>query len=129
MKRIISSILICFICVMLMPFGYVSADDSGEWWKTYDAADNAFDYYIEGDPGDMSDADFFGVWDRENGIWTTESLFAYDLYPGLEPVKEAVMDGDYDLAKEELQAYYSSVKGERVWHLRLPSDLRPAPAS
>ncbi len=114
MKRIISSILICFICVMLMPFGYVSADDSGEWWKTYDAADNAFDYYIEGDPGDMSDADFFGVWDSENGVWTTESLFAYDLYPGLEPVKEAVMDGDYDLAKEELQAYYSSVKGERV---------------
>lgn len=129
MKRIISFILICVFSVMLLPFGYVSADDSrpDNWWKTYDVPE----YYIPTIPEDQipsdrgryirTDEEFFGAWDTENDAWAIEPLFAYDLYPGLAPVKEAVMAGDYDTAKVELQAYYSSVKGDRV--KRITSDL------
>ena len=126
MKRIISYVLISILSVMLLPFGYVSADDSGEWWKTYDAADDAFDYYIDGDPMNITDEEFFGVWDDENYSWISEPCFSYDLYPGLLPVKEAAMDGDYELAKEELQAYYSSVKEERAPKVTNYPGSRPA---
>ena len=37
-------------------------------------------------------------------MWTSKPYFRYDDYVGMLPVKEAAMEGDYLLAKDELLA-------------------------
>ena len=51
------------------------------------------------DPNHMSDTEFFGEWDGSN--WTTEGKLDYSIET-LKPVEEAVKNGDYSAAKEEL---------------------------
>jgi len=72
-----------------------------------------YDYYIAEDPMQISDEEFFGVWDSTLQKWTSEPYFRYDEFPDMLPVKNAVLDGDYDLAKEELLTYYRSVQPSR----------------
>ncbi|MBQ4631015.1 MAG: S-layer homology domain-containing protein [Clostridia bacterium] len=60
------------------------------------------------DPMDMSDEDFFGVYDKASGEWINKGVFDYDCQNELADMSEiesAVMDGDYDRAKEEFLTY------------------------
>ena len=54
----------------------------------------------------MSDEDFFGVWDSEEGIWTNEGAINYDYADELSLTEEYVKSGDYDSAKQALLYYY-----------------------
>ena len=54
----------------------------------------------------MSDEDFFGVYDSQTETWTNPGKFDYDKYPDMQSVKDAVMQGDYELAREECMNYY-----------------------
>ena len=63
------------------------------------------------DPQYMTDEEFFGVY--SDGSWTTEGKLNYD-YDGLEGIEEAVMAGDYKLAKERLLYYFQNRKSSTV---------------
>jgi len=65
------------------------------------------------DPMDMSDEDFFGVYDKESATWTNKGVFDYDCVnelANMSAVKSAVMDGNYKCAKEEFLAYMKKRK-------------------
>ncbi len=51
-----------------------------------------------------TDADLFGKYENEE--WVIESMLNYEDFPGLMPVESAAMEGNYELAKEELLKYY-----------------------
>ena len=54
----------------------------------------------------MTDEEFFGVYDAQSETWTNPGKFDYDKYPDMQSVKDAVMQGDYELAREECMNYY-----------------------
>lgn len=60
-----------------------------------------------------TDEFFFGVWDAENEVYTTEGKLNYDFVSpygyNLYNVEQAVKAGDYQKAKEELLQYYRNV--------------------
>ena len=58
------------------------------------------------DPQHITDADFFGVWDREAEEWTDEPMFDYFRFPEMSDVENAAKLGDYETCKEELLKYY-----------------------
>ena len=112
MNRIISFALMFSIAVMLLSsVNFVSADNSD--LILYNPPESTFDYYIEGDPQDITDEEFFGVWNKDAQIWTSKPYFDYDKYEGLAHVEYAVKEGNYDTAKDELLSYYRSVREDR----------------
>lgn len=113
MKRFVSFIVVASIILTFMtPFVSYAADNSD--LITYEQPKDAFDYYIEGDPQDISDEDFFGVWNTTEKAWDKTPYFAYDRFDEMLPVKTAVQEGDYDAAKDALLEYYRSVQDTRV---------------
>jgi len=113
MKKIISfALLVCMLITLTPVFASDNGADTSEL-ITYDAPDNWDDYVIDSDPMQITDEEFFGVWDKNLEKWTSKPYFRYDDFADMIPVKEAVMEGDYDRAKDELLAYYQSVAPER----------------
>ena len=80
---------------------------------------------IEKDPMQISDEEFFGVWNHKTCTWEQESYFDYNKYPELFSVKEAVQKQDIKKAKEELLAYYRRLQSKRV-SLNVPKPPRKA---
>lgn len=118
MKKLIAfALLVCF-AVALSP---VSAFADTSDLITYQQPTSWNDYVIDKDPMQISDEEFFGVWSTELEMWTTKPYFRYDDFEGMLPVKEAVMSGDYMLAKDELLAYYQAVLPQRS----LPQSTHP----
>lgn len=68
--------------------------------------DSTFGYTLKGDPGYISDREFFGEWDAANNKWTVNPKFDYGAYPNMAPLETAVKNGDYAEAKEALFNYY-----------------------
>ncbi len=66
------------------------------------------------DPDYMSDEDFFGKYD--NGQWTNFGTLDYERIAELAPVKAAVQQQNYELAKEEWLQYF------RDKRMRIPSE-------
>ena len=109
MKKLISfALLICMLVTITPVFASETGADTSEL-ITYDAPDNWDDYVIDSDPMQITDEEFFGVWDKELEKWTSKPYFRYDDFADLLPVKEAAMEGDYELAKDELLKYYQAV--------------------
>ena len=79
-----------------------NSDDKGLYSKICAEKIEFADYYT--DPGLITDKKFFGVWSGTD--WTTKPMLNYTEYPGLSPVKNAVVSGDYTTAKSELLRYY-----------------------
>ena len=75
---------------------------------------------IMGDPGFISDEDFFGKWDNASGTWIKKPYFDYDYAPEMAYVEGAVKDGDYEGAKALLFNYYCE-KEERLQRTPLGS--------
>ena len=113
MKKLISfALLICMLVTITPVFASETGADTSEL-ITYDAPDNWDDYVIDSDPMQITDEEFFGVWDKELEKWTSKPYFRYDDFADLLPVKEAAMEGDYELAKDELLKYYQAVAPDR----------------
>ena len=62
------------------------------------------DYYK--DPNVISDAVFFGVWNKGTEAWSTVGKLDYAAYDELSGVEECAKNGDYSTAKEKLLIYY-----------------------
>ena len=95
MKRAVSALL-C-IAVAFANVALVNADSA----KVYSFSD----------PGFMSDADFFGVYDSTQKRWTNAGKINYEAPSGtaglsMDDVKKAVMNGDYASAKIAYKQYY-----------------------
>ncbi len=114
MKRLITfALLICLLLTITPISASASQEADLSELVTYDQPDNWDDYVIDSDPMQISDEEFFGVWDKELEKWTSKPYFRYDEFPDMLPVKEAVMEGDYARAKDELLIYYQSVAPDR----------------
>ena len=61
----------------------------------------------------ITDQDFFGVFDPSAGEWKGSPMINYTYAPDLEPVCDAAKTGDYGLAAERLLSYYRLRKFER----------------
>jgi len=114
MKRFFSYvILLCLVCTLIPSAVFAEGEVlDNSHLITYDKP-GPYDYYIDEDPMQISDEDFFGVWDKESQKWVSKPYFRYDEFPDMAKVKEAAQDGDYDLAKEELLTYYREVAPSR----------------
>ena len=88
-KIVIYTLLVCF-AITLSP---VSAFADTSELITYEQPKNWYDYVIDKDPMQISDEEFFGVWDSELEMWTSRPYFRYDDFDGMLPVKEAAMEG------------------------------------
>lgn len=119
MKRILSLILTnCLIATYFLTpasaaeepnidfSGLISITEAGEEYfeknkEFYDTIGASFcDPQREG----YTDEDLFGKY--EDGVCITQSMLNYEDFPALAPVESAAMEGDYDLAKDELLKYY-----------------------
>jgi len=112
-KRLITFALLFCMLLTVMPVSASEEEADTSELITYDQPDNWDDYVIDSDPMQITDEEFFGVWDKDAEKWTSKPYFRYDDFADMLPVKEAVMEGDYDLAKDALLAYYQSVAPER----------------
>ena len=108
-KKIIC-LLLTFIMLTSSAAFVFASDEASESGEKYVYRDDTYDFEMMADPMDVTDEEFFGVWDWESGSWTTESWFKYDEFPEMSKVVDAVKNGDYDLAKDELRKYYISRK-------------------
>lgn len=115
MKKLISVLLLCSMLFTLVPSVALADENQKSELLTYEPPTDAFDYYIDDrDPMQITDEEFFGEWNSEINYWTKIPYFDYEKYPAMAAVEEAAMAGDYTRAKDELLAYYRSVKDERV---------------
>lgn len=106
LKKLISFVLICIMVISAFPLSSFAVNDT----YLYETIENYIGYDYS-DPNDISDENFFGVW--ENDSWVKEPDFDYESFPELEAVCEAAKVGDYELCKEELLAYYRVALRER----------------
>jgi len=93
------------------------ADDEIYYYEGPWNEDGTFDYYyypIYDDPNYIKDEEFFGVWNEAENAWSTLPMLSYSEFPGLSKVESAAKSGEYDIAKEHLQAYYINIKEERT---------------
>lgn len=114
MKKILGYVLTLCLILTLVPSA-VFAEDApldNSHLITYKKP-GPYDYYIDGDPMQITDEEFFGIWDEDAEEWVSQPYFRYDEFPDMLPVKEAAQSGDYDLAKDELLEYYRGVQYER----------------
>lgn len=98
-KKLIVGILTGMIFLSILPV--CSFAEEAEYLSDTIEKYAQFDY---SDPDDIADDVLFGVW--ENDAWTKEPYFRYDEYPEMEKIEEAAKNGEYELCKEELLAYY-----------------------
>ena len=112
-KRILSFML-SFIMVSVIA-GEIPAMAETVWSQEQYYIDsitkyNDFDY---SDPQHISDKEFFGEWDAQEGMWKEDYIpyFWYEEFPGLSKVEEAAKNGDYETCKEELLEYYREKSG------------------
>ncbi|MBP1963203.1 alginate lyase family protein [Paenibacillus aceris] len=54
----------------------------------------------------MNQADFFGIWDEAEVLWSTPGKWNYAEFPELKPVEDYVKLGDYDNAQIALLDYF-----------------------
>lgn len=107
MKKLLSLVLAFLImtsCLSTVTFADEGAyDENGK----YIYRNDTYDFPMLGDPQNVTDEEFFGVWDEENQEWSIESYFNYEEYSEeLADVISAAKDGDYELAKKKLMDYY-----------------------
>ena len=57
------------------------------------------------DSSSMTDAEFFGEWDEENGEWKTKGKLNYTNFPALSEVEHYARLGEYQNAKSEFLYY------------------------
>ncbi len=62
-------------------------------------------------PSAMSDEAFFGKWDQDTETWLIPSKLDYQYSKELGPVEQAVKQGDYEQAEQDLLYYYQSREG------------------
>ena len=79
---------------------YVNDVTINSYTGSYNSSNKVYNRYT------MSDQTFFGVWDAQKEVWTTEGKFNFAKYPDLADVETAVKQGDYDAAKLALYNYY-----------------------
>ena len=89
------------------------------WYTMPDTYDG---YPLYGDPGYITDENFFGVWDAASQTWSTPGCFRYADYPAMAEVEAAVKLGDYAAAKTALLSYYRSVADTRISRASKPAD-------
>ena len=111
MKRLLSLVLILCFAVTFMPSSVFASEDLSDL-ITYEMP-GPYDYYIDKDPMQISDEEFFGVWDDAMQMWTSKPYFRYDDFPAMAAVKQAAQAGEYEIAKDELADYYRSIQNER----------------
>lgn len=135
MKRFISAILALSIIFSLVAFNVTVSAKMGEnstnmnifkptddpiyWYEQPRNDDGSYDYYgypLYGDPQDIPDEEFFGKWDELENMWVNVPYFKYAEYPDMAKVEEAAKAGNYELAKEELLAYYKIYGEQRIEH-------------
>ena len=68
-----------------------------------------FGYPMYGDPMDIADEEFFGIWDEYTNMWSVPPKFRYPEYPDMAAVEAAAKVGDYETAKYELREYFKGV--------------------
>ncbi len=114
MKRLIGFVLILCLAFTMVPSAVFAEDTpvDNSHLITYKMP-GPYDYYIDGDPMQITDEEFFGVWDYAMQRWSSQPYFRYDDFPDMIRVKEAAQAGQYDVAKNELLEYYRSVKDQR----------------
>lgn len=113
-KKIIASFLvICFFvnCTYSVSF---AANSVPVYTGGYEGGLSQSDFFLQsvqqysnydyGDPGAMSDEDFFGKW--ENDKWIKNGVWNYAAFDGLRAVEEYAKAGNYEFCKEELLEYY-----------------------
>jgi len=86
--------------------GFASAVDGGAeyYQQVMEKYQYGFDSYT--DPQFLTDEYFYSQYDKETGEWIEKGLINYDDFPEMATMKEAVMEGDYEKAKELYLAYY-----------------------
>ena len=72
-----------------------------------------FAYPIYDDPQDITDEEFFGIWDEMDNRWVLGPYLRYPDFPDLVKVEEAAKIGDYETAKKELLTYYKGIGTQR----------------
>ncbi len=115
MKRVLGYILILCLAFTMVPSAVFAEDTvvDNSHLITYEMP-GPYDYYIDSDPMQITDEEFYGVWDDTMQRWSSEPYFRYDDFPAMIRVKEAAQAGQYDVAKDELLEYYRSIKDQRV---------------
>lgn len=91
---------------------YQPTDDPVYYYQPPVDENGEHDYYgypMYGDPMDITDEDFFGVWDEYSNTWVIEPKFRYSAYPDMALVEAAAKLGDYETAKYELKEYYLGI--------------------
>lgn len=73
--------------------------------ELFDGADEAAENTFT-DVSDMSDEEFFGLWDPEKNEWDIEGKINYSYAPELAEVERLVKLNSYSMAKDALFAYY-----------------------
>jgi len=111
MRKILSLTIVLVMIMTVIPTAgiLVSASENGVNSFSIAGTESLYsefaDYYD--DPNWITDEDFFGVWDEENGTWIKESYFNYEKYSEeLAEVEEAAKAGNYALAGEKITDYY-----------------------
>lgn len=72
------------------------------------------------DPYHLSDESFFGVWDSENEVWSTEPIFKYANMTDADKSQRAIelaKQGSYDGIKEILYEYYRTRTGTASYEI------------
>ncbi|MBR3934592.1 MAG: S-layer homology domain-containing protein [Clostridia bacterium] len=93
MKKIISFLIVFTI---IFSYCFIPQDTKAAFLDTIEPP-----RYWE-DPQQITDENFFGVYDREGEVWKNPGLLCYS-NPLLSNVKSSAMKGDYDEAKENLR--------------------------
>lgn len=104
LKKIMALVLTCALLISVFPLNTIAAEDN----YLHDTIDQYADFDYS-DPYDISDEDFFGVWDDAAGDWSKIPCFSYEDYPDMGEVESAAKAGDYERCKDELLAYYRRV--------------------
>ena len=89
-KRITAFILLLSLCSAFIPV----------------SAEKIISYPELSDPMVRSDEWLYGVWDKENEVWTTKPQINYSFSEELIATELAVKDGDYEKAAKNLLNYY-----------------------
>lgn len=96
--------------MLLNVFGCFTVQVSAEDWDQEDLAsiEHVLNFVDDGQTP-YTDEQFFGQYDASTQQWIQPGYLAYDKYEGLLPVQEAVMEGNYAVAKEELLEFHRDI--------------------
>lgn len=67
------------------------------------------------DPMHISDEEFFGKWDPDEGIWVIEPILQYKRFEGISEVETLAKNGNYTAAKRVLLSYYRLKQDNEIY--------------